>query len=196
MAKSTAMRSVLCAFCLTGAGALAGCGGGHAALTQATAGVPPNQLVINGVPVPPDPGPTVDATLAGIDVNHNGVRDDVERAIAAKYGANKQEWAAVMQIARADQLSVVANGNPTLSNSANAAEMAAGWCEGEVFGAAAYERGVHPGAFSFAATNDTPQRLAAFEATAAINTPNIVVPFNASTCEWRVGRVQAPGTAQ
>lgn len=188
MVKPTALvlRAWRLRFCALGLAAsllLAGCGGGHAALVQATAGIPPNQLVINGIPVPPDPGPTVDATLAGIDANHNGVRDDVERAIAAKYGANKQEWAAVMQIARADQLSVMADGNPTLSDIANDAEMAAGWCEGEVFGAATYKPGVHPGAFSFAATNDTPQRLAAFEATEAVNTANIVVPFNASTCK-------------
>ena len=39
--------------------------------------------VINGVTVPPEPAPDLNnATLAGVDVNNNGVRDDVERVIA------------------------------------------------------------------------------------------------------------------
>lgn len=39
---------------------------------------------INGVSVAPPPDPVAnDATIAGIDVNKNGVRDDVERKIAA-----------------------------------------------------------------------------------------------------------------
>ena len=38
----------------------------------------------NGFPIPPAPDPVVNAaTLAGVDVNNNGVRDDVERTIAA-----------------------------------------------------------------------------------------------------------------
>lgn len=37
---------------------------------------------INGITVPPEPDPKVNnATLAGVDVNGNGVRDDVERKI-------------------------------------------------------------------------------------------------------------------
>ena len=43
--------------------------------------------VINGIVVPPEPDPTLNnATLAGVDSNNNGVRDDVERAIATKFG--------------------------------------------------------------------------------------------------------------
>lgn len=41
--------------------------------------------VINGVSVPPEPPPELNnATLAGFDTNGNGVRDDVDRAIAQK----------------------------------------------------------------------------------------------------------------
>lgn len=44
--------------------------------------------VINGISVPPEPDPAInDATLAGVDANSNGVRDDVERVIA---GASKK----------------------------------------------------------------------------------------------------------
>lgn len=38
---------------------------------------------INGISVPPEPDAVLNnATLAGVDVNNNGVRDDVERIIA------------------------------------------------------------------------------------------------------------------
>lgn len=43
--------------------------------------------VINGITVPPEPTPTVNnSTLAGVDLNSNGVRDDVERIIAQTFG--------------------------------------------------------------------------------------------------------------
>ena len=41
---------------------------------------------VNGHRLPPEPDPKVNnATLLGVDVNHNGVRDDVERWIYEKY---------------------------------------------------------------------------------------------------------------
>ncbi len=41
---------------------------------------------VNGHRLPPEPDPAAnDATLLGVDVNHNGVRDDVERWIYEKY---------------------------------------------------------------------------------------------------------------
>lgn len=47
------------------------------------AGRTPKMEVINGITVPPEPAPAINnATLAGVDVNANGVRDDVERNIA------------------------------------------------------------------------------------------------------------------
>jgi hypothetical protein len=39
--------------------------------------------VVTGRVLPPDPGPTAQIPLAGIDSNSNGVRDEVERAISA-----------------------------------------------------------------------------------------------------------------
>ena len=42
--------------------------------------------VVNGHVLPPEPDPKVnDETLGGVDANHNGVRDDVERYIYKKY---------------------------------------------------------------------------------------------------------------
>jgi len=41
---------------------------------------------VNGYKLPPEPDPKVNnATLLGVDVNHNGVRDDVERWIYERY---------------------------------------------------------------------------------------------------------------
>ena len=43
--------------------------------------------IINGITVPPEPDVTLNnATLAGVDSNNNGVRDDVERKIATGFG--------------------------------------------------------------------------------------------------------------
>lgn len=43
---------------------------------------------INGLNVPPPPGSANDATLLGIDSDFNGIRDDLDIFIAAKYGGN------------------------------------------------------------------------------------------------------------
>lgn len=59
-------------------------------VSRATSTVPggwtgraPKMEVINGITVPPEPAPAINnATLVGVDVNANGVRDDVERKIA------------------------------------------------------------------------------------------------------------------
>lgn len=49
----------------------------------------PKMEVINGITVPPEPAPSINnATLAGVDVNANGVRDDVEREIAKSSQSN------------------------------------------------------------------------------------------------------------
>lgn len=46
--------------------------------------------IIQGIQVPPEPDPVINnATLTGIDINENGVRDDVERALA-NFG--NQSW--------------------------------------------------------------------------------------------------------
>ncbi len=45
--------------------------------------------VVNGHVLPPDPDPKInDETLGGVDANHNGVRDDVERWIYKNFSKN------------------------------------------------------------------------------------------------------------
>lgn len=53
------------------------------------------------ISAPPDPGPDNDKTLAGIDANRNGVRDDVERYVLANYADSPEKTAYLMQYAKA-----------------------------------------------------------------------------------------------
>ena len=56
---------------------------GSSAVPGGWTGRAPKMEVINGITVPPEPPvASNNATIAGIDVNGNGVRDDVERIIA------------------------------------------------------------------------------------------------------------------
>ena len=59
---------------------------------------------INGT-LPPEPDATANnATLAGVDSNSNGIRDDVERAIYSKYKDNKHVAIAMLQYAKELQM--------------------------------------------------------------------------------------------
>ena len=58
---------------------------------------------VNGHRLPPEPDPKVNnATLLGVDVNHNGVRDDVERKVYVTY-KKAIERAVMMQAFRTEQ---------------------------------------------------------------------------------------------
>ncbi len=64
--------------------------------------------VINGFKLPPEPDPKKnDETLLGIDFNHNGIRDDVERWIIHRYANDpkypKTKTAIALQYAKAAQ---------------------------------------------------------------------------------------------
>ena len=59
--------------------------------------------VFGPLPVEPDKEAN-DATLAGIDANDNGIRDDVERAIYFKYKDSAREAAPAYQYAKALQM--------------------------------------------------------------------------------------------
>jgi hypothetical protein len=47
--------------------------------------------------LPPDPGPDGDATLEGVDVNNNGIRDDIERWIYLTYPDSEKLRRALIQ---------------------------------------------------------------------------------------------------
>lgn len=54
---------------------------------------------VMGKNLPPDPGVEADKTIAGIDANKNGIRDDVELAIFKEYPNSAKTRAALLQYA-------------------------------------------------------------------------------------------------
>jgi len=48
--------------------------------------------------LPPDPGPAGDETIEGVDVNENGVRDDIERWIGLNYRSSEKTRMALTQV--------------------------------------------------------------------------------------------------
>ena len=84
------------------------------------------------VGLPPDPGEPGKATVAGIDSNGNGVRDDVERWIGFTF-QDSVERQALAQAAKGLQASIL---NPTNEEAAHAAGLAramAAQCLGNLF---------------------------------------------------------------
>ena len=59
---------------------------------------------VMGENLPPDPGAEADKTVAGIDANTNGIRDDVELAIFKEYPDSARVRAALLQYALAMQI--------------------------------------------------------------------------------------------
>lgn len=57
-----------------------------------------------GANLPPDPGANADKTIAGIDANNNGIRDDVELAIFKTYPNSAKTRAVLLQYALALQM--------------------------------------------------------------------------------------------
>lgn len=85
---------------------LSACGGGSTGSTErTTAPLPINTF--NGILVPPDPGAAANATVAGVDTDHNGIRDEIDRYIAQKYGADLTKFAAAQALAKVQQLLLI-----------------------------------------------------------------------------------------
>ncbi len=64
---------------------------------------------INGIAVPPEPPKELnDLTLAGFDLNANGVRDDVERYISSTYLSSQKRVAVLFELGQANQESLLA----------------------------------------------------------------------------------------
>lgn len=62
---------------------------------------------VMGVNLPPDPGAEADKTVAGIDANKNGIRDDVELAIFNEYPNSAKTRAVLLQYALALQMEAI-----------------------------------------------------------------------------------------
>src|SRR3989338_1213806 len=61
---------------------------------------------VMGKNLPPDPGAQADKTIAGIDANQNGIRDDVELAIFKEYPGSAKTRAVLLQYALVLQMEV------------------------------------------------------------------------------------------
>jgi len=61
---------------------------------------------VMGVNLPPDPGAEADKTVAGVDANKNGIRDDVELAIFKEYPNSAKTRAVLLQYALVLQMEV------------------------------------------------------------------------------------------
>jgi hypothetical protein len=62
---------------------------------------------VMGRNLPPDPGAEADRTVAGIDANRNGIRDDVELAIFKEYPNSAKTRAALLQYALALEMETI-----------------------------------------------------------------------------------------
>jgi len=87
---------------------LAGCSSPPNQEKQLEAKVDPAVLAA----LPPDPGDAGKKTLAGIDTDHDGVRDDVQRWIAIHYSNSEKTRAALKQKARALQAFIEDGNDP------------------------------------------------------------------------------------
>jgi hypothetical protein len=65
-------------------------------------------MILNPEMVPSDPGASSNATLAGVDSNSNGLRDEVERWIAQNYPQCARYRAALSQVALSVQRRILA----------------------------------------------------------------------------------------
>ena len=77
------------------AGVIAGCGGSGGGASEEK---------INGISVPPVPDSTTNsATVAGVDSNGNGIRDDVDRVLATEFGQSAAAYQEAVSYARTQQ---------------------------------------------------------------------------------------------
>lgn len=86
---------------------------------------------VHAAALPPDPGEAGRATLAGVDVNDNGVRDDLERHIAQHFGDDPRVRRAVANAVIATQQAILATDDDD-SRAAHAMLLHVGDCMGAI----------------------------------------------------------------
>jgi hypothetical protein len=93
---------------------ISACGGGTASAQNQPSGTPTAVIpgaapapvadeLINGIKVPPDPGADKDLTVAGVDTDGNGIRDEIDRWIATKFGNKPNILADIQKTAKGYQ---------------------------------------------------------------------------------------------
>jgi hypothetical protein len=91
-------KSVLTVISLFMVALLAGCGGGGGG----DSGSPASTTRSATRNLPPDPGAAATATVAGVDTNNNGVRDEVERTLSDKI-TDDAKYQTTINVAKAYQ---------------------------------------------------------------------------------------------
>ncbi len=88
---------------------ISACGGGGGSQP------PPAAETVNGIAVPPTPDPVQNAaTVAGVDTDRNGVRDDIDRLLARDFAASSATPHAVaLRHAKTQQAALI---DPTKPN--------------------------------------------------------------------------------
>lgn len=144
---------------------LSSCGGGGGGGGSSAPAQESNQ--INGITVPTDPGAAANTTIVGVDTNGNGIRDEIDRFIATKYGANPKQVAAAQLSARAHQRILqtdASNANASFDAMTNSVD--AGICAGELFEANGITSPVRELNEIFLRSINTPERIAQKKAVA------------------------------
>ncbi|WP_332878007.1 hypothetical protein [Massilia sp. S19_KUP03_FR1] len=97
-------RGILLALLLALSGCSSGSGDPDTTATPApTAPVDAGLSVFHGITVPPDPGSAADTTIAGVDTDRNGIRDEVDRYNAQTYGADPVKYSGAQLAAKTKQ---------------------------------------------------------------------------------------------
>lgn len=81
--------------------------------------------------LPPDPGDAGKATLEGIDSDHDGVRDDVQRWIAINYSDSAKMRSGLTQFAKAAEVTVMGT-DPTQAGANMGSVLRAQYCVGTI----------------------------------------------------------------
>jgi len=94
----------------------------------------PIQVTVDPFLLPPDPGEAGKQTLEGIDSDHDGVRDDIQRWIGINYQASEKRREALRQDIKSLQRFIL-GANDKESSRNNAKDMERAWeCEDYIFG--------------------------------------------------------------
>lgn len=144
---------------------LVACGGGSGVAASAVVGTSVSADPYHGIVVPPEPDPTVNSsTLLGVVTTGNGVRDDIVRRIAAKYGDDYGRYEAALRTARSAQIYLEANGDVAKSTAATSNAVIAGACMADRFGNGGIDA-LKANHYIIPLTTNTSDRMAAYAAT-------------------------------
>jgi hypothetical protein len=107
------------------------------------------------------------AAVAGIDTDANGIRDDIDRFIATRYGPSASAVAAARRSARARQRVLTTNlAIPSAARTALQDSGDAGVCSGQAFELAGFDASAELNEL-YLRTHNTLERLAQYKAVAA-----------------------------